>query len=220
MAKENSIIFDLDGTLWDALSPITLAWNIAMKKANAPYAFSEDTMRSFMGLTPEETGPLAFPGRSFEEQMKLFRLCLNEEIAYLAVHPGKLYPKEKETLALLSKRYSLYLVSNSDKGYVENYLSACQMEAYFSGHVCAGDTGLPKWGNILYIMKKENLTNALYIGDTLKDKNETEKAGIPFIHAAYGFGEIPNYPYRIARLEDLPLEAERVFKKSRHELTN
>src|SRR5574344_850923 len=135
--------------------------------------------------------------------MKLFRLCLNEEIAYLAVHPRKLYPKEKETLALLSKRYSLYLVSNSDKGYVENYLSACQMEAYFSGHVCAGDTGWPKWGN------------ALYIGDTLKDKNETEKAGIPFIHAAYGFGEIPNYPYRIARLEDLPLEAERVFKKSR-----
>jgi phosphoglycolate phosphatase len=128
MVKQCSIIFDLDGTLWDALSPITLAWNEAMAKAKMPYSFSEETVRSYMGLTPEETGPLAFPGCSFEEQMRLFRLCVKEEIAYLSVHPGKLYPKERETLAQLSQRYSLYLVSNSDKGYVENYLSACQME--------------------------------------------------------------------------------------------
>jgi phosphoglycolate phosphatase-like HAD superfamily hydrolase len=70
-----------------------------------------------------------------------------------------------------------------------------------------GDTGLPKWGNILYLMKKRNLVKALYIGDTLKDKNETEKAGIPFIHAAYGFGEFLDCPHAIARLSDFPQEA-------------
>ena len=213
MAKQCSIIFDLDGTLWDALSPITLAWNEAMAKAKTPYSFSEETVRSYMGLTPEETGPLAFPGCSFEEQMRLFRLCVKEEIAYLSVHPGKLYPKERETLARLSQRYSLYLVSNSDKGYVENYLSAWQMEEYFSGHVCAGDTGLPKWGNIRYIIEKEKLSRALYIGDTLKDKIETDKAGIPFIHATYGFGKAIDCTYKISRLEDLPSEADLVFKK-------
>jgi phosphoglycolate phosphatase len=213
MAKACSIIFDLDGTLWDALSPITLAWNEAMRKAKAPYSFSEETLRSYMGLTPEETGPLAFPDCSFAEQMRLFRLCVREEISYLSVHPGKLYPKERETLALLSQRYSLYLVSNSDKGYVENYLSACQMEAYFSGHVCAGDTGLPKWGNIRYIIEKEKLSKALYIGDTLKDKIETDKAGIPFIHATYGFGSAIDCAYKISRLGDLPFEADLVFKK-------
>jgi phosphoglycolate phosphatase len=145
--------------------------------------------------------------------MRLFRLCVKEEIAYLSVHPGKLYPKERETLAQLSQRYSLYLVSNSDKGYVENYLSACQMEEYFSGHVCAGDTGLPKWGNIRYIIEKEKLSRALYIGDTLKDKIETDKAGIPFIHATYGFGKPIDCTYKISRLEDLPSEADLVFKK-------
>jgi phosphoglycolate phosphatase len=212
MVNEQAILFDLDGTLWDALSPITLAWNEAMKAKNLPILFSEAKIKSFMGLTPEETYPLAFPGYSFAEQAVLFKACIASEIAYLSKHPGQLYPQEKETLSQLQKTYSLYIVSNSDKGYVENYLEACHVTSYFSGHVCAGDTGLPKWGNILYLMKKENLVKALYIGDTLKDKNETEKAGIPFIHAAYGFGEIPHCPHAIARLSDLPKEAALIFK--------
>ena len=28
------LFFDLDGTLWDALEPITTSWNQAMKKYN------------------------------------------------------------------------------------------------------------------------------------------------------------------------------------------
>jgi phosphoglycolate phosphatase len=215
MEKECSIIFDLDGTLWDAIAPITVAWNQAMAKAKAPFRFDEVKMKSYMGLTPAETCPLAFPGLSFEEEMKLFQSCVHEEIVYLSKHPGKLYPKEQETLAVLSQSYSLYLVSNSDKGYVENYLSACHMEEYFSGHLCAGDTGLAKWQNIQYLIKRENIARALYIGDTLKDKVETEKAGIPFIHAAYGFGIIENCPHAIRRLEDLPTEAGIVFKNEK-----
>jgi phosphoglycolate phosphatase len=214
MKKECSLIFDLDGTLWDAVSPITAAWNQAMAEEKAPFLFDEAKIKSYMGLTPEETCPLAFPGVPFEEEMRLFQACLRSEIAYLSKNPGKLYPKEREVLAELSKTYSLYLVSNSDKGYVENYLTACQMSAFFSGHVCAGDTGLAKWANIQYLMKRENLAKALYIGDTAKDKNETEKAGIPFIHAAYGFGEIPHCRYRLSRLADLPLVAAEVFRNN------
>jgi len=212
MAKEYSILFDLDGTLWDALAPITAAWNEAMKARNVPIVFDQAKIKSFMGLTPEETCPLAFPGYAFAEQMAFFKACVSTEISFLSKHPGKLYKRDRETLSVLSQRYSLYLISNSDKGYVENYLSACHLESFFSGHVCAGDTGLPKWGNIRYMIEREKLAKTLYIGDTLKDKNETEKAGIPFIHAAYGFGAIPDCPNRIERLEDLPKEAARVFK--------
>jgi phosphoglycolate phosphatase len=215
MNKEWNIIFDLDGTLWDAIAPITVAWNETMEQEKAPFRFDEAKIKSFMGLTPAETCPLAFPSLSFEEEMRLFQACVHGEIAYLSKHPGKLYPKEKETLALLSKHYQLYLVSNSDKGYVENYLTACGTEAYFSGHLCAEDTGLAKWQNIQYLMKRENLAKALYIGDTLKDKIETEKAGIPFIHAAYGFGIIENCPHAISRLEDLPTEAGIIFKNEK-----
>lgn len=215
MTKECNLIFDLDGTLWDAVKPITQAWNEAMGKEHQPFSFDEAKARSYMGLTPEETVPLAFPGVPFAEGMRLFHLCIESEIAYLSRHPGTLYPREREVLGELRQHYGLYIVSNSDKGYVENYIKACGMEGFFLGHVCAGDTGLPKWGNISYLIKREILAKAAYIGDTAKDKAETEKAGIPFIHAAYGFGKIENVRYRLSTLADLLDVVPLVFSERR-----
>lgn len=209
--EKQALIFDLDGTLWDAIDGIMNAWNQAMAEAGEPFRFDYPTTKSFMGLTPEETCPLAFPGRPFERQMTLFRLCVKTEIVYLSKDPGTLYPQEKEVLGLLQKRYPLYIVSNSDKGYVENYLSACGTERYFAGHLCAGDTGLPKWGSIRQILQNEGIDKAIYIGDTLKDKLESEKAGVLFIHAAYGFGKIEPEGYAIASLSELPPLAKRLL---------
>jgi phosphoglycolate phosphatase len=201
---KKAILFDLDGTLWDAILPITESWNETMKRNHAPFSFDPVKIKSFMGLTPEETVPLAFPGLAFEEGLALFKECVQDEIRYLAHQPGILYPHEEEVLSLLEKDYFLGIVSNSDRGYVENYLESCHMEEHFSYHVCAGDTGLPKWGNILYAAKENQLGPLLYIGDTLKDKKESEKAGVLFVHAAYGFGEISNCPHKVSALEELP----------------
>jgi phosphoglycolate phosphatase len=209
--NKQALIFDLDGTLWDAISPIVVAWNEAMVEAKAPFRFDYAKIKSYMGLTPEETCPLAFPDVPFEEEMSLFKHCIRSGIAYLSHHPGALYPDERETLALLQQSYPLYIVSNSDKGYVENYLRACQMEGYFKGHLCAGDTGLPKWGSIRKMMALESLGPVIYIGDTLKDKVESDKAGVAFIHAAYGFGKIEPDPVAISSLKELPCRAKILF---------
>ncbi|MCI2111052.1 MAG: HAD family hydrolase [Bacilli bacterium] len=207
------LIFDLDGTLWDALKGITIAWNAAMAREGQTYFFTEAIMRNYMGLTPEETGPLAFPNKTLAEQMRLFRSCLKSEIDYLGRHPGVLYPFEKEVLAELGKTYDLYIVSNSDKGYVENYLRACGTGRYFKGHVCAGDTDAPKWRNIRYIMEKNSIERAAYIGDTEKDRRESKVAGIPFIWAAYGFGVRVNARHLIRNLTELPQVAKSVFEE-------
>ena len=205
---KKAILFDLDGTLWDAIVPITDSWNETMKRKMVPFSFDTVKIKSYMGLTPEETVPLAFPGIPFEEGLALFKRCVQDENRFLAKKPGLLYPGEEEVLALLSKKYFLGIVSNSDRGYVENYLASCRMSPYFSYHVCAGDTGLPKWGNILYAKKENALDSLFYIGDTLKDKLESEKANVPFVHAAYGFGVIPSCPHAIHALRELPEMAE------------
>ena len=208
-----AILFDLDGTLWDAIAPITESWNETMKREREPFVFDERKIKSFMGLTPEETVPLAFSGISFGEGMTLFKKCVQGEIAFLAKKPGILYPQERKVLETLQKDYFLGIISNSDKGYVENYLSSCHMERYFSYHVCAGDTGLAKWGNILLALKENSIKEAFYIGDTLKDKIETEKAGIPFVHAAYGFGVILGEENAIHSILELPTMAKKIFKE-------
>lgn len=208
-----ALIFDLDGTLWDAIKGLTIAWNAAMAKEGQDIFFTETILKGYMGLTPDETCPLAFPNRTRAEQMRLFRACFASEIKYLSVHPGMLYPHEEDVLKELYKDYDLYLVSNSDKGYVENYLNACSMGKYFKGHVCAGDTGAPKWKNIRYIMEQYGIEEAVYIGDTEKDMLETKAAGIPFIWAAYGFGVRVNARHYLRAITDLPLVAKQVFDK-------
>ena len=212
LVNKKAILFDLDGTLWDALDTITEAWNKAMKDNNLNYSFSIATMKSFMGLTPRETAPLAFKDVSLEKGLEYFSLCLNEEIKYLRIHPGKLYEDEEEVLKVLQKDFPLFIVSNSDKGYIEDYIEAYRFKKYFTDHVCAGDTNLEKWQNILYIKNKYDLKDIIYVGDTLKDQNESNKAGVKFIHAAYGFGEIKEEVNKINSLKELPDLVKKVFK--------
>lgn len=212
LISKKAILFDLDGTLWNALDTITEAWNKAMKEHNLKYSFSLETMKSFMGLTPKETAPLAFKDVDLNKGLEYFVLCLNEEIKYLRVHPGKLYEDEEEVLKELSKHYPLFIVSNSDKGYIEDYLNAYGFNKYFKDHVCAGDTDLEKWQNILYIKNKYQLEEIIYVGDTKKDLNESIKAGVKFIHASYGFGEIEEEVLKISKLRELPDLIKKVFR--------
>ncbi|MFA6860873.1 MAG: HAD hydrolase-like protein [Bacilli bacterium] len=208
---KKSLFFDLDGTLWNALSPLTESWNKAMEDNNLPYRFDIKAMTSYMGLTPEETVPLAFKDVPFEIGMKYFSLCLDAEIKYLAIHPGTPYPFEREVLKDLSSLYPLYIVSNSGKGYIENYLTALKMTEYFKGHLCVGDLGLVKYQNILYIKKQENFTDIIYIGDTYKDLVESRKASVSFVHASYGFGVINEKVNSISSLKELPSLVKKIF---------
>lgn len=212
LVNKNGIIFDLDGTLWDAIQQIMDAWNLAMKKNSLHYVFSYEKTKSYMGLTPEETVPLAFEDVNFETGLRYFKLALKEEIQYLKDNPGVMYPKEKEVLKILKEKYPLFIVSNSDKGYIENYLNSLNMNEYFIDHICAGDTNKARWENILIIKEKYKLNKIIYVGDTLKDFSETKKAGQIFIHASYGFGKIDEKIYKISSLDELPQLVEEIFK--------
>ena len=210
--KRLAIIFDLDGTLRDAIEPIKDAWNLAMEEHNLSYRFDYPTIKSFMGLTPKETIDIAFKDVSFEKGQEYFEILINKEIEYLKTHPGKLYENEESVLKELNKKYELFIVSNSDKGYIENYLNYFNFNKYFKDHLCAGDTKLEKYQNILLVKEKYRLNEVFYIGDTLKDKIESEKANVNFIHAKYGFGNINSQCLSINSIDELPNLIEKVRK--------
>lgn len=207
-----AIFFDLDGTLWDALEPITKSWNNSMEINNLKYRFSKEDIKSVMGLTPLETVDKLFNDVEPKLGYKYFDICVRGEIAYLALNPGKLYPHEKEVLAKLKEEYNLYIVSNSDKGYIENYLNACNTKDFFKGHLCAGDTSLDKGQNIRILMEKEGIDEVIYVGDTFKDYLECQKANVHFVHASYGFGKIDNCVNKIDSLDELISLVHKIFK--------
>lgn len=199
-----ALFFDLDGTMWNAIDRMKDAYNAAMKKNDLKYRFTYEMVKSYMGLTPEETSILAFPDLEVEEGLRLFKIMYLEELEYLKKTPGILYPHVEKTLSTLKNDYPLYVVSNADKGYIETFFEGTGLGKYFKAHLAAGDTGLSKWENIKLLQEREKIDEVIYIGDTLKDKIEATKAGAKFIHAAYGFGQIDNYEYRIDSFDELP----------------
>ena len=103
----------------------------------------------------------------------------------------------------LSRRYPLFVVSNCEKGYIEAYFAGTGMGKYFTDFESAGNTGLPKSENIALVVKRHGLKRPVYVGDTALDCRSAQEAGVPFIHAAYGFGNVEEVP-AIHSLEALP----------------
>ena len=207
----NAVIFDLDGTLWDAMDPIYSAWAAALERSALPHiALTREFLSGCMGKTPEEIGAEAFPNVPHDVRMvEVDRMyeCENEALRHAG---GILYPQLAETLETLEKDYALFVVSNSQDGYVQAFL-------HWSGLTCfrdiemAGRTGLDKGANIRLVMERNGVTKAVYVGDTQGDADAAAKAGIPFIFTEYGFGSVKDAAARIASLPELPAAVEKIF---------
>ena len=135
--------------------------------------------------------------------MELFDRCCQVENTYLREHGGVLYPQLEETLEALSQKLPLFIVSNCNAEYIPCFLDAHHMHSYFQDWECIGRTGKQKWENILLVAERNHLKAPVYVGDTVLDQEAAQKAGVPFYHAAYGFGQVEGVP-AAARFEDIP----------------
>ncbi|MBU3129936.1 HAD family hydrolase [Clostridium tagluense] len=202
--NKKGIIFDLDGTLWDASTQVVPAWNIVLKRhSELDKQITIDDMRGFMGKRIEVIAEIMFPRMDSEKRMKILEECCNEEQIYLRKHGGILYPKLEETLKLLAQNYSIYIVSNCQDGYVQGFLDYHKLWSYFKDIEMSGRTGKCKGENIKIIIERNEINNSVYVGDTNGDLEGAEYAGIPFIYAAYGFGQLDNVKYSINNISDI-----------------
>lgn len=129
---------------------------------------------------------------------------MDTENRYLAENPCHIgYPRVKEVLAALSENYRLFLVSNAQKGYCELCRQKLGIDHLIEAHLCFGDTGTEKGLTIRRLMEEHHIGSAAYIGDTQGDYEATVVAGIPFVFAAYGFGNPEKYDFKLERFEDL-----------------
>ena len=103
----------------------------------------------------------------------------------------------------LAKEYVLGVVSNCQEGYIEIYLDQCGFPELFCDFESAGHTGISKGENIRLVMARQGITDCVYVGDTQGDCDAAKMAGIPFIHAAYGFGTIAQEVPKIDSFKDL-----------------
>lgn len=189
--RNTGIIFDLDGTLWDASKQVVPAWNRVLDLyPQLQKHITETDMQGFMGKTLDTIAGLMFPDMDEKERMKILRECSQEEQVYLRKNGGTLYPNLEKTLMLLQDKYKLFIVSNCQDGYVQAFLEHHGLGRYFTDFEMSGRTGRIKGENIKLIMDRNYLTKAVYVGDTQGDMEAASYAGVPFIYAKYGFGNL------------------------------
>lgn len=201
----DGILFDLDGTLWDSTEIICKTWNIVLSKYPnvRKEAITVEELEKCMGLQLPVIGKKLFPKANEKTRNELMDLCCSLECEYLAKEGGKLYPDLENTLSALCKKYKLFIVSNCQKGYIESFFAGHNTTKYFTDYICAEDTGLSKGENNKIIIERNNIKNAIYIGDTQGDKDSAIVANIPFVFAEYGFGAVDGYDYKINKFSDL-----------------
>ena len=188
----DGILFDLDGTLWDATPAIRDAWNQAMADCGGPQRppVTLEEVRACMGLLRRDICARLFPGASEAVWDALSSRQILHLTQALAAGGSILYPQVEETLAALSRNARLFLVSNCGDRYLNAFYDGHGLKKYFFADLCAGRTRRPKADNIAQVVREYGLKAPVYVGDTQLDCDAAHAAGIPFLHAAYGFGAV------------------------------
>ena len=201
-----SLIFDIDGTLWDTRAIVARGYNVELGRMGRSDKFlTAETLTALFGKTAREIADVIFFDYPAEARLGLIMNCMETERVVLRDDPCQVgYPGVKETLLALKKEYRLFLVSNCERGYPEIMMEKLGLQGIFEDHLCHGDTGLPKGDTIRLLMERNAVTDAVYIGDTKGDCDASRAAGIPFIFRAYGFGTPDRWDARLEDFRQLP----------------
>lgn len=202
----DSIIFDMDGTLWDSTPEVAVAFRNVIEE-NYPEVTDEVTaerLTGLFGLPLDEIAVKLYQSVPAEKAISIMRECCEYECDYLAEHGARLYEGLEEALIKLSDKYQLFIVSNCQEGYIQCFFRANpNLEKYFTDFEYPGRSGKLKADNIRIVVERNHLKNPIYVGDTQGDADAAKAAEVPFIFARYGFGDVKEYYDVVDSLKEL-----------------
>lgn len=200
-----ALIFDIDGTLWDSRALVAEGYNLQLREEGLEHlCVTAEQLRPLFGQVMTAIADVLLSSIPKSARYSLMERCMERENRYLAENPCRIgYPGVRETLEVLHRKYDLYIVSNSQRGYPELCMDKLGIRELFRGHLCFGDTGTDKGKTIALLMERYAIPSAFYIGDTQADCLSAHEAGVGFIWASYGFGTVEGYDARITQPRDL-----------------
>lgn len=208
---KKGILFDLDGTLWDSSKEVADSWMLALQDFSDIRAITREDIQAVMGKTMTEIADILFAEETKERRNELMSHCMEVENKYIEEHGGQLFDGLEETLEILSKKYHLYIVSNCQIGYIEAFLAYHKLDKYFDDFESFGNTNRPKGENIRLVVERNQLEQAVYVGDTQGDYEAAMFAKIPFIHTRTGYGLVNAEVPFVEKLTELPKVVEKNF---------
>lgn len=174
-----SVIFDFDGTLADTLPVVVeIAEGILGQK------IPSDDIERYRNMTIKQILK--------EAKMPLYKvpglLVKGRPLLQKRMNEVNIFNGLDNVIEELSKQHDLYVVSSNSAGIINKFLSDHYMKKYFKK--VYGSVGIFSKAHALKrVAKREgfSLSDAIYIGDEVRDIESAKKIKVPIISVVWGF---------------------------------
>ena len=187
----NLVVFDLDGTLVDSRRDLADATNALVVELGG-HALSQERVTAMVGDGAAMLVRRALTAASIDPDTPgVLDRFLTHYDARLLDHTRP-YPGMVETLAALSRRARLAVLTNKPSAATERLLTGLELRSQFAD-VVGGDTNegrKPEPNGLIGIIRRASVTPAetLLVGDSAVDLATARGAGTHICLARYGFG--------------------------------
>lgn len=193
----------MDGTLWDAVSTYTKAWNEYFKTEGNGHFIDAELLRSLMGVEEKKLLSKILPHHKEHERSLIYKERVIPIIYYwIERDGGQLYEGVKDGLRRLSERYDLFIISNCPENLIKYFINWSGIHDWITYSIAYGQNLKSKGDNIILVKEQYNLTNPVYVGDTDSDSFQSKKANVPFFYMDYGFGKCHQYKMKFSQFND------------------
>lgn len=189
----DALIFDMDGTLWDAIDTYAKIWNMAFEQHGIAPHITREGLLSHIGKPIDDIMRRFVEEEAVESLLQTVSSLVPTELPRWG---GRLYEGVQDGMAQLAQHYKLFMLSNCDELELPIFVRYAGFESYITDILSYGDTRLPKGDNLRLLAERHNLQHPVYVGDTEGDCRETHRAGLPFVWVSYGFGSCADYELR------------------------
>lgn len=185
------ISFDLDGVLIDSLSVMELAWSSAMRHVELNIPF--DDYKKLIGIPFNQIlGLLSVPDQSREKVKRFYDKISSENISNIKVFDGVSNAIKHAQAAGLK----ISIVTSKPKSRTDEILKYHFPDIQFNMVVSPEDIpsgrGKPYPDPILLtcVMLGVDPGCSIYVGDMESDREAAKRAGVHFVHAAWGYADL------------------------------
>ncbi len=203
MWQPDSLIFDMDGTLWDNVDTYVIVWNRGLVRTGHQKTVTRDDIIRLMGKEARMMLQAVLPEGDIAAQDRLYESVIDEYQQMQKQMKPLIYEGVLQGLEQLALTYRLFLLSNCEEGGVVTFMRHTRTRHLFLDYMEHGMNMRSKHHNLQLLKAKHGLQTPLYIGDTDSDSHQSALAGIPFVFVSYGFGTTDHYQLRFNSFPDL-----------------
>lgn len=187
---KNTVIFDLDGTLLDTLTDLTLSVNYALRLNNMPER-TIDEIKSFIGNGVPTLVKRSVPASTVQEQLEK---CIDDMRAYYTIHSMDNTKPYDGICNLLEKLKNEGIKTAVVTNKLESVAQDLCKEIFGDVFTCVvGDNGIdqrkPAPDNVFRALRSidADASEAYYVGDSDVDMITAKNAKIESIGVLWGF---------------------------------